>query len=840
MSQSVPEHHDVGAGIPAHDGDPASLELDVAAIASSSLRLDAFVTAALRTRLWGARRVLAHGLDPSVSFEDLLADVRRAGADRAAVSAPARRSDVVPAESLGAWWRALGRVVALQGLRPEDQTDGLLLHDIARLLSPLSAWPARDAYTYAQLRWAQGQRDLIRRDGELLRALDEEDRSALDVDLAADAAGVASAPWNAAVARMLGPVPAVTVSAGSSTAFDGLKAVSTAEPIDGPLVSVIMSSYRSGPEILTSVRSILDQTWTNLELLVVDDASGPAYTDMLDRVAALDPRVRVLVQPENRGTYGARNRALPETRGDFVTFQDSDDWSHPERIARQVQRLLVDPALPAVMSRSVRCTPDLELQLLGYRASRPNVSSLMLRRSTIDALGFFDHVRKGADSEYERRIAAHFGRRVAVMPELLAFVRLDPDSLSRSDFKPGWWHPARYAYRDGYEHWHRAIAAGADPRLADQGRRFPAPRPFLRGTGDEAEEQRFDYLFAADWREVGASQSVLLQQVRMLARKGLRLGILHLESLRALDTVGDALCLEVRELQAEGAVTRVLPGDAAVVERLVLGDPSLLGHGRTEVTAAEIHAVSVLASAPAYDVASRARRYDPAVVTALITATWGIEPLWIAGDEAVRAELTGASGVQVAPATLGGTYDAAAVAPRAHRRTAPVIGATVGASEDVVLGTAAGMLHLFPGDGRYDVRVIAARTRLGRLMGHTPPSWLVFTPGDLTAQDLYGQLDFFVSTTGSDRVDQVIPRVIDAVSAGTVPIVPPSFEDVLGEAAVYATDAEVAALAARLFVDPAEYAATVARGREWIRSRFSRTIDDTAFSTAASANGDDR
>ena len=69
------------------------------------------------------------------------------------------------------------------------------------------------------------------------------------------------------------------------------------------------------------------------------DASADVAADF----ARADPRVRLIRQTENTGSYGARNRALAEARGEFVTVQDADDWSHPERIARHLADLLRAP-----------------------------------------------------------------------------------------------------------------------------------------------------------------------------------------------------------------------------------------------------------------------------------------------------------------------------------------------------------------------------------------------------------------------------------------------------------------------------------------------------------------
>lgn len=810
------------------DVDRHVLESLVRAVASSHSRLDAFARAALRMRVPGPRQVLSQGIAPDASLDELLAEVRATPAARIAERAPARVSNAVPANAVADWWRALARVVALQGLTATDRTDGLRLYEVARLLSPVSTWPTEDARAYAQLQWAAGDRERLRGDDDLLEALDAEDRDSILVDLEADAHGVGSAPWAHALARMLGPVPAVTADSGKGTWFDGLRPVEPPEPVDGPLVTVIMSAFRPGPEILTSVRSILDQSWTNVELIVVDDASGPEYAGILNHIAQLDPRVQILIQPENGGTYRARNHALTVARGEFITFQDSDDWSHPERIERQVRRMLDKPDLPAVMSRSIRCTPDLELQLLGHRTTRPNVSSLMLRRSTVEALGSFDHVRKAADSEYELRITAHYGRRVPVMSDLLAFVRLDPDSLSRSDFKPGWWHPARYAYRDSFRHWHRAVARGAAPWLAAEaeGRRFPAPRAFLRADEHGGVAGPLDLLYVADWREVGGIQSALVQHMREAAVRGSRIGIMHLESIRALDCGSDAVCFEISELQHEGTVIRVLPGDAVAVRRLVLSDPGLLTFPPAPMTAMHVEEVTILASTPPMT-SSRDHRYAPAAVTHAATAIWGADPSWTPIGRSVRAALGGIDGVRLSPHDFSFALPSHLASPRTVTGDRPIIGTAVGFSEDDLPAQVEKIFRVIPDDDRIDVRLIATHGRASRVVSHIPRHWLVFHPGETAERDLFRQVQFFILPADATEEIEVVPRVIEAVSTGALVIVPPSFAEILGDAAIYAAPEEALEAAKMLFMKPDEYAAAVSRAQASLRRRFSLPSADS-------------
>src|SRR5699024_3383699 len=77
---------------------------------------------------------------------------------------------------------------------------------------------------------------------------------------------------------------------------------------DAPLVSVVLTSYRPDElELQSSVQSILDQTWANLELLVVDDCSCSEYKEIFEQICASDSRIKLIRSPENRGTYVARN-----------------------------------------------------------------------------------------------------------------------------------------------------------------------------------------------------------------------------------------------------------------------------------------------------------------------------------------------------------------------------------------------------------------------------------------------------------------------------------------------------------------------------------------------------
>ena len=103
--------------------------------------------------------------------------------------------------------------------------------------------------------------------------------------------------------------------------------------VDG-LVSVIMPSWNTGKFIAESIQSVIDQTYENWELIIVDDCS----TDNTDEVVAkfTDKRIRYFKNEKNSGAALSRNRVLREARGEWIAFLDSDDLWNPDKLEHQI------------------------------------------------------------------------------------------------------------------------------------------------------------------------------------------------------------------------------------------------------------------------------------------------------------------------------------------------------------------------------------------------------------------------------------------------------------------------------------------------------------------------
>ncbi|WP_200157623.1 glycosyltransferase family 2 protein [Allochromatium vinosum] len=289
-------------------------------------------------------------------------------------------------------------------------------------------------------------------------------------------------------------------SSTSASMFDRIRAAAQARRrrSDAPrasaqtLVSIIIPAWNAATTLETALESLVRQTWTALEVIVVDDCSSDETAAIVERFATRDPRVRLLRHARNQGAYAARNTGLSSARGAFITTHDSDDWSHPRKIESQVRPLLATSDPVATLSHWVRTSSDLRFGQWSTPSGwmgwvHRNVSSLMFRRSVLEQLGYWDRVKVNADTEYYYRVIKAFGadRVLEVRPGVpLSFARHSPTSLTQ--------HPEtslrsvfggmRKDYQEAAYQWHAQAQAPSDLYVPahPEKRPFPAPADICR------------------------------------------------------------------------------------------------------------------------------------------------------------------------------------------------------------------------------------------------------------------------------------------------------------------------------------------------------------------------
>jgi glycosyltransferase involved in cell wall biosynthesis len=205
------------------------------------------------------------------------------------------------------------------------------------------------------------------------------------------------------------------------------------------LVSVVIPAFNGAAYIGETIGSILAQTYRPLEVLVVDDGSTDCTAEIVQRFG--EP-VRYLRQ-ENAGTAAARNRAVAESRGEFIALLDQDDLWVPSKLARQIPRFAEDARIGLVFagieffdSKSNKITatyfPGDELDLcdlLGHVVLP--VQTILFRRSALEKIGPFDTTLGGTDDwDIGIRMAAEF--RMVGVNEILGRVRLHETQQGRN------------------------------------------------------------------------------------------------------------------------------------------------------------------------------------------------------------------------------------------------------------------------------------------------------------------------------------------------------------------------------------------------------------------------
>jgi glycosyltransferase involved in cell wall biosynthesis len=215
-----------------------------------------------------------------------------------------------------------------------------------------------------------------------------------------------------------------------------------------PRVSVIMPAYNVAPYIGASVASARAQTFTDLEILVVDDGSTDGTAHIAAEMASRDSRIRLLSKP-NGGISTARNQALQRATGEVLALLDSDDLWEPDYLAAQLAVLDARPDVDLVTSNAWYLGSRLDGQLARPHPDprpEPTLESIIadetavfimtvFRRRVYETIGGFDETfRTNEDYDYWLRATAA-GFAFARNDTPLGRYRRRDDSLSASDVR---------------------------------------------------------------------------------------------------------------------------------------------------------------------------------------------------------------------------------------------------------------------------------------------------------------------------------------------------------------------------------------------------------------------
>ena len=213
--------------------------------------------------------------------------------------------------------------------------------------------------------------------------------------------------------------------------------------MSNPKVSVILPAYNAAAHLGKAIDSVLGQSFSDFELIIINDGSTDGTTDLLTQYQ--DPRIQVITQ-ENLGLPKALNRGLAIAKGVYIARQDADDISLPSRFEKQVQFLDQNEGYGLVGTWSEIITPDgpshrqhmhpisngqIQVQLLINNQFVH--SSVMLRASCLKNTGYYSEDPNHfppEDYDLWLKVAQH--TLVANLPEVLLQYLEEPNSISRT------------------------------------------------------------------------------------------------------------------------------------------------------------------------------------------------------------------------------------------------------------------------------------------------------------------------------------------------------------------------------------------------------------------------
>lgn len=217
-----------------------------------------------------------------------------------------------------------------------------------------------------------------------------------------------------------------------------------------PRASVLLPVFNARPFLDDCLRSVIEQTFTDFEVLAVDDGSRDGSLEILESWAQLDARIRVLRRP-HLGLVSTLNAGLDACSGEVLVRMDADDVIHPKRLERQITALLSAPGIDVVSCKVEHFPEDTVGE--GYRIYEawlngllshdqvmrdrfiespiPHPTAVMLRATLVDAGGYHD---RGWPEDYDLWLRlALAGKRFHKVPETLYYWREHESRLTRTN-----------------------------------------------------------------------------------------------------------------------------------------------------------------------------------------------------------------------------------------------------------------------------------------------------------------------------------------------------------------------------------------------------------------------
>lgn len=213
-----------------------------------------------------------------------------------------------------------------------------------------------------------------------------------------------------------------------------------------PFVSVITPTYNAKDYIKMTIESVLNQTYQNWEMIIIDDASTDNTIEIIKQMIIDEPRIHLIERTKNEGPARTRNAGLKQAKGRFIAFLDSDDEWFSEKLSRQVEFMIeTDAAFSYTGFDRVQIYPDGKREIRHVNVPRTTTYKKLLKKNVIGCLTvMIDQEKTGPIQMPDIRSRQDYalwleltrkGYQAVGIPDVLANYRVRIGSLSSNKLK---------------------------------------------------------------------------------------------------------------------------------------------------------------------------------------------------------------------------------------------------------------------------------------------------------------------------------------------------------------------------------------------------------------------
>jgi glycosyltransferase involved in cell wall biosynthesis len=610
--------------------------------------------------------------------------------------------------------------------------------------------------------------------------------------------------------------------------IDGLHSQNSAKFHNGPLVSIILPTWNSEETIIPSINSILNQSYSNIELIVIDDCSTDETWNKIVEAAKRDTRLRIYKNSVNVGPYVSRNLGINISRGEYVTCQDADDWSHPQRIEKQVDYIEKNN-VNACMCGIIRM--DFSGRITRINPPGPNTMdcitrsgfvSLMIKRIYLrDKIGYWDNVRFGADSELIKRTAL---LNQMVIPTIFSPMIICFDNPNGLTNHPIFGHNQtngisnyRLQYAHFFKTWHTQTTKHEKLYLPfpHRPRKFKAPKACLnddatlnklinnhiKDYGSLGTEKIIgDVVIITNLRFPGGNASSTIDEICFFTKNNFNVKVIHCP-------VDNDLGKDISPRYYPYRDIIIHHSDIATIEANVL----IVRHPSVAASFSFKNLSNKIRSQSAYFVINNSiKRPNGNTVYckyklkkniyAIDSKTKYLAPASPLMREEIRnigleSEFISFTAEDWTPTFKVEMYY---LEPKKKLDNPVRIGRHGRDGIEKWIGDKKLLLQVYPPSEKYNVQILGGADNARKIIGQIPKNWNVYSFGELSPKEYLNNLDVFIYYPNENLVEAFGRTIVEAMIAGVPCLIPYKFQSVFGDLAIYAKPESVEIILKRL------------------------------------------